>query len=129
MNTSVQSSHQDSSHTNEDLKNQVIALKKELEHSNDKYQRMSEFISTKFLEFENIISTPVTDEATDSEGLSARQLPLLPHLVDPFSSPPPASYLDSSVSTSPASRLHLTGLRQPVLIDPSSSPPQAQGTK
>ncbi|KAL8251083.1 hypothetical protein R6Q59_034776 [Mikania micrantha] len=70
MNTSVQSSHQDSSHTNEDLKNQVIALKKELEHSNDKYQRMSEFISTKFPEFANIISTPVTDEATDSEGPS-----------------------------------------------------------
>ncbi|KAL8255342.1 hypothetical protein R6Q59_033563 [Mikania micrantha] len=70
MNTSVQSSHQDSSHTNEDLKNQVIALKKELEHSNEKYQRMSEFICTKFPEFANIISTPVTDEATDSEGPS-----------------------------------------------------------
>ncbi|KAL8209036.1 hypothetical protein R6Q57_008448 [Mikania cordata] len=70
MNTSFQSSHEDSSHTNEDLKNQVIAPKKELEHSNDKYQRMSEFISTKSPKFENIISTPVTDEATDSEGLS-----------------------------------------------------------
>ncbi|KAL8228419.1 hypothetical protein R6Q57_016003 [Mikania cordata] len=70
MNTGVQSSHQDSSHTNEDLKNQVIALKKELEHSNEKYQRMSEFISTKFPEFVNIISMSVTDEATDSEGLS-----------------------------------------------------------
>ncbi|KAL8244827.1 hypothetical protein R6Q59_011085 [Mikania micrantha] len=70
MNTSVQSSHQDSSSTNEDLKNQVIALKKELEHSNEIYQRMSEFISTKFPEFENMISTPVTDEAHESEGLS-----------------------------------------------------------
>ncbi|KAL8260218.1 hypothetical protein R6Q59_028171 [Mikania micrantha] len=70
MNTSVQSSHQDSSSSNEDLKNQVIALKKELEHSNEIYQRMSEFISTKFPEFENMISTPVTDEAHDSEELS-----------------------------------------------------------
>ncbi|KAL8242244.1 hypothetical protein R6Q59_012547 [Mikania micrantha] len=70
MKTSVQSSHQDSSHTNVDLENQVIALKKKLEDSNEKYQRMSEFISTKFPEFENIISTPVTDEAHDSEGLS-----------------------------------------------------------
>ncbi|KAL8240259.1 hypothetical protein R6Q59_013614 [Mikania micrantha] len=70
MNTSVQSSHQDSSQTNEDLKNQIIALKKELKHSIDKYQRMSEFISTKFPEFENIISTPVVDEANDSKGLS-----------------------------------------------------------
>ncbi|KAL8201803.1 hypothetical protein R6Q57_010950 [Mikania cordata] len=70
MNTSVQSPHQDSSHTNEDLKNQVIALKKELEHSNEKYQRISEFISTKFPENENIISTPVTDEAHASERLS-----------------------------------------------------------
>ncbi|KAL8224000.1 hypothetical protein R6Q57_019475 [Mikania cordata] len=70
MKTSVQSSHQDSSHTNEDLENQVIALKKKPEDSNEKYQRMSEFISTKFPEFENIISTPMTDEAHDSEGLS-----------------------------------------------------------
>ncbi|KAL8210937.1 hypothetical protein R6Q57_005374 [Mikania cordata] len=70
MMTSVQSSQQDSSHTNEDLENQVIALKKKLEDSNEKYQRMSEFISTKFPEFENIISTPMTDEAHDSEGLS-----------------------------------------------------------
>ncbi|KAL8240225.1 hypothetical protein R6Q59_013580 [Mikania micrantha] len=70
MKASVQSSHQDSSHTNEDLENQVIALKKKLEDSNEKYQRMSEFISSKFPEFENIISTPVTDEAHDSEGLS-----------------------------------------------------------
>ncbi|KAL8225806.1 hypothetical protein R6Q57_018363 [Mikania cordata] len=70
MKTIVQSSHQDSSHTNEDLENQVIALKKNLEDSNEKYQRMSEFISTKFPEFENIISTPMTDEAHDSEGLS-----------------------------------------------------------
>ncbi|KAL8199826.1 hypothetical protein R6Q57_013394 [Mikania cordata] len=69
MKTSVQSSHQDSSHTNEDLENQVIALKKKLEDSNEKYQRMSKFINTKFPEFENIISTPVTDEAHDSEGL------------------------------------------------------------
>ncbi|KAL8224295.1 hypothetical protein R6Q57_019770 [Mikania cordata] len=54
----------------EDLENQVIALKKKLEDSNEKYQRMSEFISTNFPEFENIISTPMTDEAHDSEGLS-----------------------------------------------------------
>ncbi|KAL8213798.1 hypothetical protein R6Q57_003247 [Mikania cordata] len=70
MNTSVQSPHQDSSHTNEDLKNHVIALKKELEHSDEKYQRMSEFISTKFPENENIISTPVTNETHASERLS-----------------------------------------------------------
>ncbi|KAL8265301.1 hypothetical protein R6Q59_023431, partial [Mikania micrantha] len=48
----------------------VIALKKELEHSNDMYQRISEFISTKFPEFEKIISTLVADEANDLEGLS-----------------------------------------------------------
>ncbi|KAL8245942.1 hypothetical protein R6Q59_007158 [Mikania micrantha] len=70
MKSNAESSHQDSSHTNEDLRKHVIALKNKFKHSNEKYKRISEFIITKFPEFKNILATPATHETHYSEGQS-----------------------------------------------------------
>ncbi|KAD4180380.1 hypothetical protein E3N88_28971 [Mikania micrantha] len=55
---------------NEDLKNQINELKEQLKHSNEKRDRMSDFLLTKFPDFESIISKSVNDDDTGSDGLS-----------------------------------------------------------
>ncbi|KAJ0448352.1 hypothetical protein HanPSC8_Chr17g0781791 [Helianthus annuus] len=67
MKSSVESSQRDSTE-NEDLRNQVTELKEELKQSNEKYERVTEFLSRKYPDFESTIST---NDASEDDGLNA----------------------------------------------------------
>ncbi|KAL8262536.1 hypothetical protein R6Q59_023885 [Mikania micrantha] len=65
MASEAQSSQPHSSDA-EALKNQVDSLKDELKQSNEKYEKIM-FMSSKFPDFENSVSAPVSNEANSSD--------------------------------------------------------------
>ncbi|KAL8238585.1 hypothetical protein R6Q59_015152 [Mikania micrantha] len=60
-------SSQPHSNEAEALRNQVDSLKDELKQSNEKYEKIFMFMSSKFSDFENSISAPVSNEANSSD--------------------------------------------------------------
>ncbi|KAJ0715163.1 putative transposase, Ptta/En/Spm, plant [Helianthus annuus] len=66
MKSAVESSQRDLTE-NEDLRNEVTELKEELKQSNEKYERVTEFLSRKYLDFESTIST---NDAGEDDGLN-----------------------------------------------------------
>ncbi|KAI3826597.1 hypothetical protein L1987_00645 [Smallanthus sonchifolius] len=63
----AESSQRDSIETNEDLRNQVTAFKEKLKQNEEKMERMSQFINTKFPEFKSTTSnTPPRDVSDDA---------------------------------------------------------------
>ncbi|KAM0041642.1 hypothetical protein Hdeb2414_s0011g00369751 [Helianthus debilis subsp. tardiflorus] len=66
MKSAVESSQRDSTE-NEDLRNEVTELKEELKQSNEKYERVTEFLSRKYPDFESTIST---NDAGEDDGLN-----------------------------------------------------------
>ncbi|XP_021997149.2 uncharacterized protein LOC110894261 isoform X2 [Helianthus annuus] len=68
MKSAVESSQRDSTE-NEDLRNEVTELKEELKQSNEKYERVTQFLSQKYPDFESTISTNDADEDDGLNGL------------------------------------------------------------